>query len=191
MSKFIDFAELKKRFSILEVAELLDLPIKKEGDKYRTSCPVCDTDDDRAIVITPSKEVFYCHAAGKGGDLIALAAHVEKLGMRDAAEFIHRSLTVPEKVGSSPNNVKSELQPLSYLEHNHDLVAQIGFDPEAAERLGIGYAKKGLMRGTVAIPLRTDDGVLLGYIGINNGRLPKDLQSTDTIIVAFRKKETA
>ncbi len=191
MAKYIDFVDLKERFSILDIAELVNLEMKKEGDKYRASCPRCDTDDPRSIVITPAKGVFYCHAEGKGGDLISLAAHVEAVSMREAAEFIHHSLTVPEKMESAPKKVKGDLKPLSHLAHNHELVEVIGFDVDDAEQLGIGYAKKGLMQGTVAIPLRTEDGVLVGYIGVTDGRLPKSLKIPETNVVEFPKRETA
>ncbi len=45
-------------------------------------------------------------------------------------------------------------------------------DREDAERIGVGYAKRGVMRGTVAIPVRLDDGTLIGYIGIEDAVLP-------------------
>ena len=43
---------------------------------------------------------------------------------------------------------------------------------EDAERLGWGYAPRGVLRGKVAIPIRTDDGTLCGYVGVTEVALP-------------------
>ena len=180
---YVDFDELKKNVCITKVAELLELKLKKEGDKFRAPCPVCGT-NPRSLVISTRKNVFYCHTAQLGGDQIALAAHVLQLGMKEAALHIHNAQTIPEKV----SNDADTLQALSYLEHDHALVETIGFEPNEAEVLGIGYAPKGVMRGTVAVPLRTIDGALVGYIGITDGKLPKSLKIPGENIVEFKKR---
>jgi hypothetical protein len=35
-----------------------------------------------------------------------------------------------------------------------------------AQALGIGYAPRGVLRGTVAVPLRKADGAIAGYVGL-------------------------
>jgi len=47
------------------------------------------------------------------------------------------------------------------------LVFRAYIDVETAEALGIGYARKGMMRGRVAIPIRKEDGTLVGYCGFS------------------------
>jgi hypothetical protein len=64
------------------------------------------------------------------------------------------------------------LKPLEYLEAENPAVVAAGFDPEEAAKLGIGYAGKGIMRGTVAVPIRDETGTLLGYIGVTEARCP-------------------
>ena len=78
------------------------------------------------------------------------------------------------------------LEPLSYLEPEHDAVIAIGFDTDVAQSLGIGYAPRGIMRGTVAVPVRDVHGVLRGYIGIEGATLPADFQSGN--VVPFQKR---
>jgi len=46
-------------------------------------------------------------------------------------------------------------------------VEAAGFNPDECKVLGIGYAAKGLMRGTVAVPIRDESGTLLGYIELH------------------------
>jgi GAF domain-containing protein len=52
------------------------------------------------------------------------------------------------------------------------MVQGLGLNTATASQLGIGYAPKGLMRGTVAVPIRLPDGKLVGYIGVTDAKLP-------------------
>jgi hypothetical protein len=55
----------------------------------------------------------------------------------------------------------------------HPAVAALGFEPEDAQALGIGYAGRGIMRGLVAIAVRLEDGSLAGYVGVEEiAKLP-------------------
>lgn len=179
---FIDFNELKASVSYADVVTRLNLTVKQKGNQWRGPCPACKSGGDRALVITEGKG-YFCFAAHQGGDQIALAAHVLALSVKDAAAHLvgQQSPTVPESEGGKETQ---KLQPLPYLEFDHPAVHAIGFDPEVAERLGIGYASKGIMRGTVAIPVRDANGTLLGYVGATELVLPKDFQSN---VVKFPK----
>jgi hypothetical protein len=57
------------------------------------------------------------------------------------------------------------LQPLSYLEAEHELVQGLGVSLETAQAFGAGYAPKGIMRGRLAIPIHDRAGKLLAYCG--------------------------
>lgn len=183
MAKFIDFAELKQKVSIEQVVQMLGLQMKPSNNQLRSACPSCKAGGDRALVITPGKSAYYCFAQQKGGDQIALASHILGVQVKDAAQEIasRMGLTGTSTVGTSPRQELPEsesgketqkLQPLAYLEHDHPAVEAVGFDSEVAKALGVGYAGKGIMRGTVAIPVRDDLGNLLGYVGVTEARLP-------------------
>jgi hypothetical protein len=187
---FIDFAELKSRVSIEEAASKLGLELTKSGAQLRGPCKACGTGGSRALVITPSRSLFYCFAATKGGDQIALVAHAKGFGtieqpdVKRAAEWLGgtstvkgtsdgtSTSTVSKERATAPQNQKAGLNPLDYLQADHEAVIAAGFDPDEAAALGIGYAGKGLMRGTVAVPIRDDTGTLLGYIGVTEARCP-------------------
>jgi DNA primase len=178
---YIDFKELKARVSIADVAALLDLTLSDRNDELRGPCPHCREGGDRALIVTPAKQVFYCFAAEQGGDCIALVAHIKQCSMREAAIFIHTGLRagdghvhdgaghvpVKDDTEHAPETAAAQpaLKPLSYLIYEHESVQALGLDEKTAEALGIGYAKKGIMRGRVAIPLRRHDGTLVGYCG--------------------------
>ncbi len=84
----VDFADLKTRINIEQTAQLLGLQLKQSGQAMRGPCPACNSGGERAIVITPAKGVFFCFAAKEGGDLIALAAHIRKCDVKDAATWL-------------------------------------------------------------------------------------------------------
>lgn len=183
MSGFIDFGELKLRVNIEQAAQMLGLVMKPAAHQLRGVCPACKG-TNRQLVITPAKGAFYCFGASAGGDLIALVAHAKGIAVKEAAAFIAEAAgigtgtsTVKSTVRQTepePTRNEKGLQPLAYLKSEHEAVEAIGFDPAVAKRLGIGYAPKGIMRGTVAVPVRDEHGVLQGYIGITEAKLPAD-----------------
>lgn len=189
---FVDFNELKARVSLGDAVRILGLTLKQNGNQWRGPCPACKGSDQRSLVVTESKG-FYCFAAKKGGDQIGLAQHILGIGAKEAAQAlagatvpVARKGTVPGTVPESGGGEETQkLQPLSYLEAEHPAVDAVGFSAEVAQRLGIGYAGKGMMRGTVAVPVRDERGTLLGYIGITEARLPPDFTPN---VVPFAKK---
>jgi len=176
---FHDFEQIKRDVSLSQAAQMLGLQLAKSGpNQVRGECPACKGSGPRALVITEGKG-WFCFSAKSGGDVIALAAHIRACSVKDAAAFL--SGTTGEKSNSSPTVPPApgtkQMEVLSYLEHDHAAVLAIGFDVEVAKRLGIGYAGKGLMRGTVAIPIRDEHGNLQGYVGVEDAKLPPDFMT--------------
>lgn len=181
MGNFIDFGEVKDRVSFADAISLLQLELKRAGNQWRGPCPACRSGGDRALVVTEGKG-FYCWGQRKGGDQIALAAHVLDVPAKEAAqELAERAGIVPSRdrnsssgkvpsrtVPESEGGGGSKLSPLSYLEPESDAVVALGLDPKFCEQHGIGYAPRGVVRGSVAIPFRDENGVLLGYFGVQD-----------------------
>lgn len=171
---YIDFAELKTRVTILDALIMLDLYPKAENGQLRCACPACDSGDDRAIVVTPEKGVFYCHETKQGGDCIALVAHVKGVGMKDAALMLDEQYPEEKEPESTKDDSRKESpkegqwQGITYLQFEHEKVQEMGIDAETAEALGIGYCSKGMMVSRIAIPVRLQDGSLAGYVGIES-----------------------
>lgn len=175
MGNFLDFQQIKADNPIEQVVEKLGLDMKKAGQQLRGPCPRCKAGGPRTLAVTPSKGAYYCFTDKRGGDAIELVAHINDMSVKEAAGFLAGS--VPEE-RDKKKGTKSEaseakgFKPLDYLEPDHEAVAAVGFDPEDAKRLGVGYAPRGVLRGQVAIPVRLSDGTLVGYIGVQEAVLP-------------------
>jgi DNA primase len=180
MSTFVDFKELKEKVSIDQVVAMLDLQLKRHGHQLRGSCPIHHGDSDREFVVTPSKGLFFCFGGCGGGDLITLVAKVKGIPLKDGAALIAASFgagtstvpgnrTIPRNSSPQPQPKQEGaarlLQPLSYLEPEHEAVQTLGISPETAAAFGAGYAPKGILRGRLAIPIHDHDGKLLAYCG--------------------------
>jgi hypothetical protein len=90
---------------------------------------------------------------------------------KEAAAWIAGERSEPEK-SASGDKPSEGFKPLEYLVHDHEAVIALGFEPDDAKRLGVGFAPRGVLRGTVAIPIRTEQGHLAGYIGVTDAKLP-------------------
>lgn len=164
---YVSFEEVKANVSIEQVINILNLELKRSGEQYRGCCPIHGGDNEREFVVTPEKNLWYCFKCEEGGDQIALYSAVKGVSPKEAA----LALNGPSEAPPAP---QQGMKPLDYLESEHPAVEVLGFDPDVAEVLGIGYAKKGLMKGLVAVPIRNQNGRLVGYIGIDNAKLPKE-----------------
>ena len=173
VSSFVDFEEIKAANPIEKVAERLGLELKKAGQALRGPCPSGEG-GQRAFVVTPAKGLWYSFGLQRGGDVLELVALVQNCTVKDAAQFL--AGTVPPEKAERPSPERFEarggFKPLEYLQPDHPAVEALGLEPEVAEALGCGYAPRGVLRGNVAIPIRTETGAIAGYIGIQEAKLP-------------------
>ena len=163
----VDFKNVRDNVQIDRVAEWLGIKLSKRfmGEQLRAECPV-HGGGKRALLITPSKNVFFCFApeCKKGGDAIELTAKVRQISPREAALALQAHfLDYHRKVGTAEN----PLHKIDYLEAEHEAVQALGVSADVARMLGIGYAGKGTMIKRVLFPIRNEEGKLVGYIGYN------------------------
>jgi DNA primase len=182
---FIDFKAIKAAVSIEDAANLLKLALKKSGAQLRSACPACSNDDERTIVLTPSRGLFYCFDAKVGGDCLALVQHITGLEVQDAAQFLApKEATVPQKTeaGNNRSQPKRETKKetafdpaafASKLTYPDDL----GISEEEATRLGVGEH-----RGKLYVALRDEFGFTTGFVAVENPTFPKTLLKNDAVV---------
>lgn len=179
-----NFNEVKEKVSLPDAIKLLSLSLTEKEGVFRGKCPTCNAGGERALVVTPGKG-FYCFHKKQGGDVIALASHIRGIPVKEAAEWL---LKPTEESATSTLTTSVGLKPLDYLDPTHEKVLEI-VSEETARFWQMGYANKGIMRGTVAVPLYDAQGVLVAYVGIEadgSYRFPANFPSTAHIFNANR-----
>jgi DNA primase len=88
-----------------------------------------------------------------------------------SAQKDHEEEEVPGAVVNAPLDFE-----LQGLEYDHPYLRERGFTEETIKTFGLGYCKRGLMKGRVAIPLHDARGTLIGYAGriADEGAIGKD-----------------
>ena len=146
---YVDFKAIKAAVSIEDAANLLKLTLKKSGTQFRSTCPACGNDDERTIVLTPARGLFYCFDAKVGGDCLALVQHITGLDVQDAAAFLspharaaHDS-PVPEQKKAAATKKETAFDPVAFASKLQftDEVAELGISEEDATRLQIGFTR--------------------------------------------------
>jgi DNA primase len=178
----VDIKYVRDNVDIVKVAEWLGLKLNKKfmSEQCRCPCPINDG-GPRTLVITPSKNRFFCFhpQCTEGGDAVMLASKVLKIPARDAAlQLQAKFLNATYKPDFSPQEKLAKVE--SRLIWEHEEIQKLGLTPEQAQKLGIGYSKAGTMPSSVLIPIRTRDGTVSGYIGVPSGttlRAPKQWYS--------------
>ncbi len=169
-----DFRAIKTQVSFQQVLEMLGVSFKLSGEQLRAKCPICKDPNERGLVCTPAKGLYYCFHEKQGGDIIKLASLALGVTEKEAAKkiAIHVGIeeaqpaatpTEPVKAAVSP---KGGLQPLDYLQTDWDGRAELFVSPETLRHFGAGYAPKGMMQGRLAVPLHDNVGTLVAYVGV-------------------------
>jgi DNA primase len=155
-----------------------------EGDEVCGLCPL-HGDSRPSFYVNRRKQVFYCHGCGQGGDVIRLVELLHGVDFRAALASLD-----PQE-GDSGNRVWSDACDFYRHQLGSNLEAQCYLrsrgieDPEIVERMRIGYAPGGCLRGYLQD---------LGYSRaamVSGGLI--DLQGRDRLCraIAFPIAETA
>jgi hypothetical protein len=175
--QYVDFTQIKTAISIEKCVQMLGLKMSRKGPQMRGPCPACKTGDPRALAVNVDNK-FYCFSEKKGGDQIALVAHVRGSSPKEAAQYISRHFNLETVSDRSPPQEPRQAEKregcpeLDYLDPIDDAVEAVGLPVSVADLIGAGFASKGTQRGRVLIPLRTREGDLLGYLGIGLDKEP-------------------
>ena len=155
-----DIEEVKARTNIADlVGEYVQLKPAGVGS-LKGLCPFHD-EKSPSFTVRPSDGFYKCFGCGEGGDAYKFVQQLEKLSFTEAVEKlasrISFQLTYEEGSGSSPDTGQrnrilaanaeaakfyQEQLPKPESEVGRDFLKGRGFDREAAEHFGIGFAPK-------------------------------------------------
>jgi DNA primase len=155
-----DVQAVKERTDLVQVASQY-LTLKKAGaDRMVGLCPF-HQEKTPSFGISPSKQLYYCHGCGAGGDTIRFLRELEHLSYVEAVERLAQQAGVHLRYeGDSPEARQAAARRQSLLRANEQAaelyarmladgkeagearayVAERGITPEAIEAFGIGYA---------------------------------------------------
>lgn len=185
MPQWVNFKQIRQQVLLsavlFELYGLTNLTVK--DGKAIGPCPVHGGDSPRAFHADLERNIWHCFTKCQGGgNQLDFVAKKEKLSIRDAALRLQQhflagstasagAAVVPAKPSPSAEPkaaVPAANKPISvrlrlYADHPH--IAERGLTQETAEYFGIGYCRRGIMRGCIAIPIYNEDGELIAYAG--------------------------
>jgi DNA primase len=132
----VDFAEIKSRYPIEDVARNMLGIVLKPGAALRAKCPLCTSDDPRHFAITPAKNAFYCFYEKKGGDVLSLVSRLRGCTVKEAAEAIAAHFGADRRdISPSPKQAEKKgafdaEKYLRTLEPEHEAVSKLGVSAE-------------------------------------------------------------
>ncbi len=186
---FVDFKEVKRQVSILQVLEHYGLAgkLKRRGDSLSGTCPIHKGHNATQFRVSIEKNCWNCFGKCKrGGNILDFVALMEDVSIRDAALSIQRwfaidtrppagqdaagdvaDVTRPEEspVPEAPKANKPLSFALTKLDYEHAYLTERGLDPETVSTFGLGYCSKGIMTGRVVIPIHNARAELVAYAG--------------------------
>lgn len=201
---FVDFSQVKKSVSIVQILEHYGLTskLRQSGDKFSGSCPIHNGDNPTHFRVSISKNCWNCFGkCQRGGNILDFVSLKEEVSIRQAALLIQEwfgiasrranrpddkpqsSATKPKPqpkagIDCSDSDNRTENAPLTFsLEHldkAHPYLAERGLNEATIEAFGLGFCKKGLLTGRIAIPIHNTSGALVAYAGRWVGNPPEE-----------------
>ena len=186
MPQWLNYKELKAEIAFTDVFEHYEIEVKIKGDQATCSCPLPSHDGDStspSFSANLDRNIFQCFGCGAKGNILDFICLMDGMNPKDAKQFHQVAVMAKRKFlykpqreapASSKQKASSKAKvvvnpPLDFelqgLDQEHPHFAELGLKPETVKHFGLGYCKRGLMAGRIAIPLHDPDGQLIGYAG--------------------------
>jgi len=177
MGQWVDFRTLKEQVSMRDVLAHYGLlgEMQEKGREITGHCPLHDKGRyyRGAFSVSTTKNVWKCFICHRGGNVLDFVMALEGISIREAGKKLTEWLKAPTAQGreaqaESEQEERRTLQPLTFtlkLDSEHPYLAGRGLQCETIETFGVGYCKRGVMRGRIAIPIHNAEGELVAYCG--------------------------
>ena len=195
-SEWVDFKEIKENVSMEEILDHYGLlkGLKRRKDELIGFCPIHDEKhyNKNSFCVSTVKNNWHCFSCGAGGNVLDFVAAMEKVSIREAGLLIQkwfgvvseedkklvkekRKIEEPKEEKKEPGEVVNP--PLTFelktLDPEHPYLKERGLKEETIREFGLGFCKKGLMKGRIVIPIHNENGELVAYVGRYPGDPPK------------------
>ncbi len=211
-----DIALVRERARIDEVVSDYVTLRNAGGGSQKGLCPFHD-EKSPSFHVTPSKGYFHCFGCSEGGDVISFLQKIDGLGFAEAVERLADRYGIQLRYTESdapPQRRDGHLRPRLLEAHKaaaefyvdqlaapdalagRQFLAERGFDRDAADRFGIGFAPRtgdALHRHLRACGFRDEELVTGGLVAQGNrghydrfrGRLLWPIRETNGDVIGF------
>ena len=153
MSKqeFLNFAEISKAISFIDVLDWLNIPYQKKNKELRGDGFIVSL--EKNLFFTPNDESLK-------GSVINFVAHYKQIALREAGALLKAQFLSKEEVIKHQREI-----PDLTLEY-HDYLAKRLIVPKLAKEFEVGFVKqRSIMTGRIAFKIYDHLGNHTGYIG--------------------------
>jgi DNA primase len=185
MSEWIDFRELRAKLRFAEVLAHYRVKLNVKSERATGFCPLPIHQGKRnspSFSANLERGIWQCFGCGAKGNVLDFACRMEGFNpgdpkeLRKAAVKIHATFlggvgtaksirrAAPAKAATKNAVVNPPLDfDLKDLDFMHPYLRSRGFTDETIRHFGLGYCKRGMLKGRIAIPLHDHQGQLIGY----------------------------
>ena len=163
--------ELRRLVSIEQVLHRRGLlcGLRRRGHRLVGPCPVHDGDNPTAFVVDCRRDLWNCHTACKGGDVVELIRALDGVSYAEIARTLATMSGQPHVQPRPPPTRPDSFRPYTRrltLDPEHAFLASRGIGPDTARRFEVGaWYGHGLLDGCIAVRLHDIQGQPLGYAG--------------------------
>jgi DNA primase len=166
-----DLEKLKQRLPLLDYLRQQNWVLRPagHGPEFVGLCPL-HPDTRPSFYVNASKNLFYCHGCGQGGDLLRFVQLSRQLSFRQSIAYLERYCAAP----ADPGEVLEQAAAF-YQQQLHRYPEALGYlkqrglyDSTAIQELRIGYAPGGSLRRHLTAQGYSCD--LLKHLGLLNAR---------------------
>lgn len=157
-----DIAEVRERARIDDIVREYVTLKPAGGGSMKGLCPFHD-ERSPSFHVTPSRGMWYCFGCGEGGDLIGFIQKIDHLSFTEAVEkladkvgitlqYVDGGVTPNKQQGQRKRLVEAHKRAAAFYqqqlaspeaETGRNFLTERGFDANAAQAFGVGYAPQG------------------------------------------------
>jgi len=191
-AEWVSFKDIKEKVSIDDILSHYNLieGLKRKGNELIGYCPIHDKNhfNKSSFSVNTKKNIWHCFSCGAGGNILDFVSVMENVEIRQAGLLIKKwfgidsqedKKTAKEKREDKKKEVNEKAnKPLTFklknLDYDHPYLKERGIKKETIKEFGLGYCKRGILKGRIAIPVHNEEGELVAYAGRYPGDPPEE-----------------